>query len=120
MVTVKVSEDASFNGVDTPAGRITKKRPAKVSVLWSLPRLNDRNLTFTFEEEDRKTLTSLSDKRLRLAAKTTATDLTTHAELEALLLPPKKRSTRKSKPKTKKVEVAKEVTEEPKSSKIEE
>ena len=118
MVSVRVSETAGFNGIDTPAGRITKKRPATVSVLWSLPRLNDLNLEFTFEESDRETLNSLSEKRLRLAAKTTGTDLTTHAELEALLLPKKKKpilSKPKSKAKsTKKAEKAvEEVAEEP-------
>lgn len=125
MVSVRVSETARFNGTDTPAGRITKKRPATVSVLWSLPRLNDRNLEFTFEESDRETLNSLSEKRLRLAAKTTGTDLTTHAELETLLLPAKKKTIlnkpkSKRKPTKKVEEVVEEVAEEPETPPSEE
>jgi len=102
LVTVIVAEGCSrFNATDTPAGRITKKKSASVSVRWALGRLNSRDLVFTFEEKDRETLLSLSPKQLLLAAKTTGEDVSTHKELEALLLPVKKKpKISKPKPKT--------------------
>ena len=101
MVSVKVTDGARFNATETVGGRITKKSSATVPVTWAIPRLNDASLIFTFEEEDREALLSLPEKFLALSSKTTGKDITSHAELEMLLLPPlKKRLKSKSKPKT--------------------
>ena len=107
MVSVIVAESAPFYHTETPAGTITKNRSQRVSVLWALPRLNSPVVMFTFEESDREALQGLSSKHLALAAKTTGKDISTHAELEALLLPAKKKAKPKpkaAKPKTTKSE----------------
>jgi hypothetical protein len=100
MVSVKVTEHAPFNATQTIGGRITKDTSANVSVYWALPRLDDSGLMFTFEESDREALLSVNESQLLLAAKTTGEPITTHAELEALLLP-KKKAKKTTKPKTK-------------------
>mgnify|MGYP000020230742 CR=1 FL=1 len=101
MVTVIVAEEATFHHTETPAGTITRNRSQRVSVRWSLPRLNSPDLLFTFEESDREVLSSLTANQLRLVAKTTEKDITTHSEVEALLLPAKKKPKKTTKPKTK-------------------
>lgn len=107
MVSVIVAESAPFYHTETPAGTISKERSQRVSVKWALPRLDSPNVMFTFEESDREALKALTPNQLRLAAKTTGKDISTHAELEALLLPAKKKAKPKpkaAKPKTTKSE----------------
>jgi len=115
MVSVIVAESATIEYTETPAGRITKNRSQRVSVQWALPRLNSVDIMFTFEESDREALSTLTPNQLRLAAKTTGKDISTHAGLEALLLPAKKKA--KPKPKAAKPKTTKS---EPKTSQKEE
>jgi len=76
--------------LDTPHGKLSKRTPLTVPVDWALMRIGDKNLVFTFVEEDREDVLATSEKTLAMLSRVLKEDLKEASDLSSLLLPKKK------------------------------
>ena len=98
MVKVKLSSASPFS-LNVMGLRLSKTSLEPVtfpSLIGALVRYSDKNLNFVFDESDREEMMQLDIGIFEVLSKELNTEITTHEELCALLLPKK---TRKSKAK---------------------
>jgi hypothetical protein len=72
-------------------GIVLTKRDSldEVDPFTALTLMGDSNLEVLFVEEDRESLLEINPERFAVITRVMGTKITTHAELESLLLPPK-------------------------------
>jgi len=97
--TVKLVEGASITRLESPNGRVMRRKTTKVPVDWALYRLKDANLMFVFEESDREELLKTDEKTLRRLSRVMGEELKSASDLADLLLPKVKKAGRPKKAK---------------------
>lgn len=101
MVTVRLSDNSRISRLTVRGteglSEITRNDTASVTPLWAIVRVNDPDLFFTFEEADRKVLKGLTGNLKETALREVKVE--SLKELEALLLPKKKTTSTRGRPK---------------------
>lgn len=97
MALVKFSDASNIGRLETPFGLLRRNAELEVKTWWAIAKIGDRNLMFTFVEEDRDVLMETTEKKLVILRKQLEKDITDASALCGLLLPKAKKTTLKKK-----------------------
>tara|TARA_Y100000385_G_C12972293_1_gene584583 strand:+ start:467 stop:796 length:330 start_codon:yes stop_codon:yes gene_type:complete len=109
LATVRISDIGGFAALRILGVELHRGQEVAITPLAALLRYSDKNLTFTFEESDRKELMQIDPELFDTISEELKKAITTHNDLVGLLLP-KKASAPKKKvaPKSKKSSLTEE------------
>jgi hypothetical protein len=96
LALVKFSDTANIGRLETPFGLLRRKGELEVETDWAIAKIGDRNLMFTFVEEDRAALKETDEKRLVVLRRQLKEDIPDALALCGLLLPKAKSSKKKA------------------------
>ena len=97
MALVKFSDVSNIGRLETPFGLLRRNGELEVETWWAVAKIGDRNLMFTFVEDDRNALKETTEKQLVVLRKQLEEDLPDTSALCGLLLPKAKKTTPKKK-----------------------
>lgn len=97
MALVKFSDASNIGRLETPFGLLRRNGELEVETWWAVAKIGDRNLMFTFVEDDRNALKETSEKRLVILRKQLGEEISDASALCGLLLPKAKKTTTKKK-----------------------
>ena len=97
MALVKFSDVSNIGRLETPFGLLRRNAELEVGTEWAIAKIGDRNLMFTFAENDRNALKKTSEKRLVILRKQLNEEIPDTSALCGLLLPKVKKPTVKKK-----------------------
>jgi hypothetical protein len=97
LALVKLSDESNIGRLETPFGLLRRNAELEVGTEWAIAKIGDRNLMFTFVEDDRNALKETTEKQLVVLRKQLENDLPDVSTLCGLLLPKAKKSITKKK-----------------------
>ena len=97
MALVRLSDESNIGRLETPFGLLRTNAELEVETVWAVAKIGDRNLLFTFVEEDRDALKETNEKQLVVLRKQLEEDLPDASALCGLLLPKAKKTLTKKK-----------------------
>lgn len=96
MALVKFSDTSNIGRLETPFGLLRRNGELEVETEWAIAKIGDRNLMFTFVEDDRNALKETDEKRLVVLRRQLKEDIPDALALCGLLLPKEKPSKKKA------------------------